>query len=189
MSRSSNVNLPNSITIARIILAPVVFWLVLSAAPDDIVARFVACGLFVVVLASDGIDGAIARKHGLITDLGKLLDPIADKLVTNGTLICLSILGELPWWVTGIIVLREVGITVWRLIEARRGHVLPAAGGGKLKTVVQAVAIALAIAPFPALLGDWFNLVNTLLMSAAFALTVWSGISYLASARAHRAAS
>ena len=188
MARSRNFNQPNSITFARILIAPVVFWLVLSAAPNDVAARFAACALFVVVLASDGVDGAIARKRGLITDLGKLLDPIADKLVTNGTLVCLSVLGELPWWVTGIIVLREVGITLWRLVEARAGKVLPAAGGGKLKTVAQALAISFALAPFPQLLGEWFNWVNTALMAAAFTLTVSSGVSYLAAARAQRSA-
>lgn len=177
---SSNWNLPNAITGIRILLAPLVFWLVLSA--SDITTRWIATALFVLVLATDGIDGHIARSRGLVTDLGKILDPIADKLVTNGVLICLSVLGELPWWVTGVVVVREVGITVWRLVEVRNGNVVPASSGGKLKTISQSVAISLAIAPLPAMLGGWMNGVNTAFMSAAFVLTVWSGLQYLADA-------
>ena len=180
-SKASNWNLPNAITVVRILFAPLVFWLVLTA--GDAGARWVATVLFVLVLATDGIDGHIARSRGLVTDLGKLLDPIADKLVTNGVLVCLSLLGELPWWVTGIIVLREVGITVWRLTEVRAGNVVPASSGGKLKTVSQSVAISLALAPLPELLGPWMNVVNAAFMSLAFVLTVWSGVQYLFAAR------
>lgn len=181
----SNWNLPNAITAARIALAPVVFWLVLTA--DSTAGRWFATALFVLVLATDGIDGAIARARGLVTDLGKILDPIADKLVTNGVLVCLSLRGELPWWVTIPIVLREVGITVWRLIEVRRGTVVPASSGGKAKTIVQAVAISLALAPLPQLLGDWVHIVNAFVMGAAFLLTLWSGGAYLVEARRVRA--
>ncbi|MFM6974239.1 MAG: CDP-diacylglycerol--glycerol-3-phosphate 3-phosphatidyltransferase, partial [Agromyces sp.] len=156
------------------------FALVLTA--EDLSAQWIATVLFVVVLATDGIDGHIARSRGLITDLGKLLDPIADKLVTNGVLVCLSLQGALPWWVTIPIVVREVGITVWRLIEVRRGNVVPANAGGKLKTITQSVAITLALAPFPALLGGWVNGVNTVVMAIAFVLTIWSGLSYLVAA-------
>ncbi|WP_308799897.1 CDP-diacylglycerol--glycerol-3-phosphate 3-phosphatidyltransferase [Agromyces silvae] len=178
-ARSANWNLPNAITIVRILLAPVCFWLILADQGDDVVLRWLATGLFVLAIATDGIDGHIARSRGLITDLGKLLDPIADKLLTSGALVCLSILGELPWWVTALIILREVGITVWRLVELRRGNVVPAASGGKLKTVVQAVAISFALAPLPALLGDWVDWLNTALMAAALVLTVWSGALYV----------
>lgn len=182
----SNWNVPNVITVIRIVCAPLVFWLVLSA--TDVTTRWMATVLFVLVIATDGIDGHIARSRGLVTDLGKLLDPIADKLVTNGVLVCLSILGELPWWVTGIIVVRELGITAWRLVEVRRGNVVPASSGGKLKTISQSVAISFALAPLPQLLGAWMNGVNVALMSLAFVLTVWSGIQYLvAAARLGRA--
>lgn len=178
-ARSANWNLPNAITIVRILLAPVCFWLILADQGDDVVLRWLATGLFVLAIATDGLDGHLARSRGLITDLGKLLDPIADKLLTSGALVCLSILGELPWWVTALIVVREVGITVWRLVELRRGNVVPASSGGKLKTVVQAVAISFALAPLPALLGDWVDWLNTALMTVALALTVWSGASYV----------
>jgi CDP-diacylglycerol--glycerol-3-phosphate 3-phosphatidyltransferase len=178
-ARSANWNLPNAITIVRILLAPVCFWLILADQGDDVVLRWLATGLFVLAIATDGIDGHIARSRGLVTDLGKLLDPIADKLLTSGALVCLSILGELPWWVTALIIVREVGITAWRLVELRRGNVVPAASGGKLKTVVQAVAISFALAPLPALLGGWVDWVNTALMAAALVLTVWSGALYV----------
>lgn len=182
---SSNFNVPNAITVVRILAAPFVFWLVIIAG-DDIALRWWATVLFVLVIATDGIDGAIARSKGLVTDLGKLLDPIADKLVTNGVLICLSILGQLPWWVTGIIVVREVGITIWRLFEVRVGNVVPASSGGKLKTIAQSIAIPLAIAPLPLMWGSWMNWVNMAFMSVAFVLTVWSGLVYVRDAIAIR---
>ncbi|MFK4730076.1 CDP-diacylglycerol--glycerol-3-phosphate 3-phosphatidyltransferase [Agromyces mediolanus] len=178
-ARSANWNLPNAITIVRILLAPIFFWLLLADAGAGGGLRWAATALFVVAIATDGIDGHIARSRGLVTDLGKILDPIADKLLTSGALICLSILAEVPWWVTGLIVLREVGITVWRFVELGRGTVVPASSGGKLKTVVQAVAISVALAPFPVLLGEWMAWVNAVLIAAALVLTVWSGLLYV----------
>ena len=143
-ARSANWNLPNAITVVRILLAPIFFWMLLADDGDDGWLRWAAAALFILAIATDGIDGHIARSRGLVTDLGKILDPIADKLLTSGALVCLSILGELPWWVTAIIVVREVGITVWRFVELGRGNVVPASSGGKLKTVVQSVAISLS---------------------------------------------
>ena len=174
-----NLNLPNLITVVRIILAPVFFWLVLADAGRDGWLRWIAAALFILAIATDGIDGAIARRRGLVTDLGKILDPIADKLLTSGALVCLSIMGELWWWVTIVIVVREVGITVWRMVELSRGNVVPAGSGGKLKTVAQAVAISFALAPLWTLLGDWVLRLNWTLMGIALVLTVWSGLSYL----------
>lgn len=169
---------PNLITIVRILFAPAMVWALLADAGDGGGLRWLALALFVVGISSDAIDGHLARSRNLITDLGKLLDPIADKAITGAALIGLSLLGELPWWVTGLILLRELGITVWRLIEARR-IVLPAGRGGKLKTVLQAGAISLALAPFPALLGDWMHTVNTVTMALALIVTLWSGADYL----------
>ena len=163
----------------RIVLAPIFFWMLLADAGADGWLRWAAAALFIVAIATDGIDGHIARSRGLVTDLGKILDPIADKLLTSGALVCLSILGELPWWVTAIIVVREVGITVWRLVELRRGNVVPASSGGKLKTVVQSVAISFALAPLWTVFGDWMHWVNGVLMTAAVVLTVWSGLLYV----------
>ncbi|WP_139417416.1 CDP-diacylglycerol--glycerol-3-phosphate 3-phosphatidyltransferase [Agromyces laixinhei] len=178
-ARSANWNLPNAITVVRIIAAPVFFWMLLADAGDDGWLRWAAAALFILAIATDGIDGHIARSRGLVTDLGKILDPIADKLLTSGALICLSILGELPWWVTAIIVVREVGITVWRLVELRRGNVVPASSGGKLKTLVQAVAISFALVPLWTVVGDWIFWVDGVLMTAAVVLTLWSGLAYV----------
>ena len=169
---------PNLITIVRIGFAPVMAWALLADGGAGGPLRWLAFWLFVVGISSDAVDGYLARSRNLITDLGKLLDPIADKALTGVALVVLSILGELPWWVTGLILFRELGITVWRLIEARR-IVLPAGRGGKAKTVAQAVAIALALAPLPTIFGDWMHWVNTVAMSIAFVLTLWSGADYL----------
>ncbi|MFD4420509.1 CDP-diacylglycerol--glycerol-3-phosphate 3-phosphatidyltransferase [Agromyces sp. NPDC058484] len=178
-ARSANWNLPNAITLARILIAPLFFWMLLADGGADGWLRWVAAALFIVAIATDGIDGHIARSRGLVTDLGKILDPIADKLLTSGALVCLSILGELPWWVTAIIVVREVGITVWRLVELRRGNVVPASSGGKLKTVMQSVAISFALVPLWTVLGVWIHWVNGVLMTVAVLLTLWSGLLYV----------
>ncbi|MGW9630384.1 CDP-diacylglycerol--glycerol-3-phosphate 3-phosphatidyltransferase [Agromyces sp. NPDC055520] len=192
-ARSANWNLPNAITVVRILAAPVFFWMLLADDGADGALRWWAAALFIVAIATDGIDGHIARSRGLVTDLGKILDPIADKLLTSGALVCLSILGELPWWVTAIIVVREVGITVWRLVELRRGNVVPASSGGKLKTLVQSVAISFALVPLWTIVGDWIFWVNGVLMTAAVVLTLWSGLLYVRDAvrlaRARRDAS
>ena len=181
-ARSANWNLPNAITMVRIVLAPLFFWMLLVDAGADGWLRWAAAALFIIAIATDGIDGHIARSRGLVTDLGKILDPIADKLLTSGALVCLSILGELPWWVTAIIVVREVGITVWRLVELRRGNVVPASSGGKLKTVVQSVAISFALVPLWNVFGDWVHWVNGIAMTAAVVITVYTGVQYLVDA-------
>ena len=169
---------PNLITVVRILFAPAMVWALLADAGEGGALRWLALALFVVGISSDALDGHLARSRNLITDLGKLLDPIADKAITGAALIGLSLLRELPWWVTGLILVRELGITFWRLVEAKR-IVLPAGRGGKLKTVLQAVAISLALAPFPLLLGDWMNAVNSAVMTIALGATLWSGADYL----------
>ena len=177
--RSANWNLPNAITLVRIAAAPLLFWMLLADGGDDGWLRWAAAAVFILAIATDGIDGHIARSRGLVTDLGTILDPIADKLLTSGALVCLSILGELPWWVTAIIVVREVGITIWRLVELRRGNVVPASSGGKLKTIVQSVAISFALVPLWTIFGPWIYWVNGVLMTAAVVLTLWSGLLYV----------
>lgn len=179
--------LPNAITIVRILCAPVFLWLLLADAGQDGVLRWIAAALFIVAIATDGIDGHIARANDIVTDLGKLLDPIADKVLTGCAFVGLSILGELPWWVTAVVLVREIGITVYRFIVVS-DHVLAAAWMGKLKTVAQAVALSLALLPLPALLGDGMHIVNTVTMWIAVILTVASGIDYIVSeVRARRA--
>lgn len=171
-------SVPNLITYLRILFVPALVAALIIDAGEHGAWRWVAAGIFIVGIASDAVDGYLARSRNLISNVGKLLDPIADKAITGTTMVMLSILGELPWWVTIVILVRELGITIWRLIEARR-IVLPAGRGGKLKTVVQALALSLALLPLPALLGDWMHWVNTVFMGAALILTVWSGADYL----------
>ncbi|GAA3890498.1 CDP-diacylglycerol--glycerol-3-phosphate 3-phosphatidyltransferase [Leifsonia kafniensis] len=178
----SNWNLPNLITVVRILLAPLFMWMLLADNGEDGALRWWAAGLFIVAIATDGIDGAIARRQGLVTDLGKLLDPIADKVLTGGALICLSILGELWWWVTIVILVREVGITIFRFAMLR-DRVIPASRGGKLKTILQSVAISLYLVPLWLVFGEWVHYLNAVVMAAALIMTVVTGIDYLVAAR------
>lgn len=177
-NRASNWNVPNLITVVRILLAPVFIWMLLADAGADGPLRWSAAVLFVIAIATDGVDGAIARRNNLVTDLGKLLDPIADKVLTGGALVSLSILGELPWWVTIVILVREIGITVYRFVVIRQG-VIAASRGGKIKTIVQSVAISFALFPLWTIFGDWIFWVNGILMTAAVILTVVTGFDYL----------
>ncbi len=178
---ASNGNIANIITVARILLAPVFIWLLLSDAGQLGVLRYVAAGLFILAIATDSLDGHLARRQNLVTDVGILLDPIADKVLIGGALVALSILGELWWWVTIVILLREFGITIFRFI-ALRDRVIPASIAGKVKTVAQAVAVALFLVPLSSFLGDWELIVNGIVMGLALALTVYSGIEYLVAA-------
>lgn len=178
-ARVSNWNAPNIITVARILFAPAFIWLLLiSTDQSSDVTRWVAAGLFVVGMATDGIDGFIARRYNLVTDLGKILDPIADKVLTGGALIALSILGELPWWVTALILVREVGVTVFRMVVIS-DQVIPASRGGKIKTVMQFVAITAALMPLSALWGQPMDIVNTVLMTLVVIITLVTGLDYL----------
>ncbi|PPF57555.1 CDP-diacylglycerol--glycerol-3-phosphate 3-phosphatidyltransferase [Clavibacter michiganensis] len=177
-SPASPWNVANVLTIVRILLAPV--FVVLLAADDgaDGPLRYAAAALFIVAIATDGVDGHIARSRNLVTDLGKLLDPVADKVLTGAALVMLSVLGELPWWVTIVILVRELGITAYRF-AVLRDRVVAASRGGKLKTVAQAVAISVALLPLWDAVGDGMHVVNTVLMSIAFVLTVLSGLDYM----------
>lgn len=183
--------LPNAITVVRILCAPVFLWMLLADAGDDGPLRWWAAVLFIVAIATDGIDGYLARRHDIVTDLGKLLDPIADKALTGCAFVGLSMLGELPWWITIVVLVREVGITVHRLLVAS-DHVVAAAWMGKLKTVAQAVALSLALLPLWTIVGEWIHVVNAVAMTIAVALTVASGIDYVVTeirgARADRGA-
>ena len=167
---------PNLITTARIALVPVVLWLILGFWESDL-GRVIALVLLVLAASTDGIDGAIARKRNLVTNLGKLLDPIADKALLSGSLIALSIIGQVQWWITIAILLRELGITVYRLVVAKR-KVIAASSGGKFKTVLQIIAISLAIAPFD-FLGSWYQTFVYLVLVFTVVITWYTGISYL----------
>jgi CDP-diacylglycerol--glycerol-3-phosphate 3-phosphatidyltransferase len=178
MSHNSNWNLPNAITLARIIATPFFIWMLLADNGQLGGLRWAAGVFFIVAMASDALDGYLARSRNLITDLGKLLDPIADKFLTGGALVALSILHELPWWITAVVLLREVGITVHRLIQVQT-VVVAANWVGKLKTIAQSVAIPLALFPLAQSIGSWVVYVNIVTMTIAVILTIASGADYI----------
>ena len=177
----SNWTAPNIIASTRILATPLFVWLLIADDGQNVSLRWWATAFFVVAIATDALDGWIARRYNLVTNLGKLLDPIADKVLTGAALIGLSAIGELPWWVTIVVLAREIGVTVHRLFEAR-SLVVAAAWMGKVKTVAQAVAITLALTPLVSLLGEGMVWVNTVTMTVAVILTVASGIDYVVTA-------
>ena len=170
--------LPNAITIVRILCAPVFCWMLLADEGHDGPLRWWAAVLFIVAIATDGVDGYLARRHNIVSDLGKLLDPIADKVLTGVAFVSLSILAELPWWITIVVLVREIGITVHRLVVAS-DHVVAAAWLGKLKTLAQAVALSLALLPLAGVVGEWVVWVNVVTMTIAVVLTILSGLDYV----------
>ncbi|WP_246299360.1 CDP-diacylglycerol--glycerol-3-phosphate 3-phosphatidyltransferase [Microcella indica] len=184
---ASSGNLANIITVVRILLAPVFVLLLVLDGGQDGWLRLAAAALFILAIATDGVDGMLARRRNLVTDLGILLDPIADKLLTGAALVMLAVLAELPVWVVVVILVREWGITLFRFAMLR-DRVIPASRGGKLKTVVQAVAISFALVPLWQLFGEWIHIVNTTLMTAALVLTVVTGLDYLVQAWRHNRA-
>jgi CDP-diacylglycerol--glycerol-3-phosphate 3-phosphatidyltransferase len=174
-TESSPWNVPNALTAFRCVLVPVFAWMLL-AHPDDVGWRIGTAVVFGIAILTDSIDGYLARKHDIVTKFGKLADPIADKALTGMAFIGLSIIGELPWWVTIVILVREWGITLMRFLMLRYG-VMAANRGGKIKTVLQAVALILYLLPLPTS-GPlhWFALI---VMAAAFIVTVVTGLDYI----------
>ncbi|MEY3561567.1 MAG: CDP-diacylglycerol--glycerol-3-phosphate 3-phosphatidyltransferase [Actinomycetota bacterium] len=157
-------------------MVPLVLWLILTGW-DSTLDRMIALVLLVLAASTDGIDGAIARKRNLVTNLGKILDPIADKALLSGALIVLSIQGAVPWWATILILVREFGITVYRLVIAKR-RIIAASGGGKLKTVMQIIGVSMALAPFD-FLGPWWLWLTQVVIWFSVALTWYTGFQYL----------
>jgi CDP-diacylglycerol--glycerol-3-phosphate 3-phosphatidyltransferase len=170
-------NLANALTAFRLVLVPVFLLALFSGDGHESSSRILAFAIFTVAVITDRLDGQLARSYGLVTEFGKLADPIADKTLIGAALIGLSMLGDLPWWVTVLILIREIGVTVLRLAVLRRG-VIPASRGGKVKALVQAVAIGLFVLP---LAGIWLT-VAWVMMAAAIVLTVLTGVDYLVSA-------
>ena len=168
--RVSPWNLANYLTVLRLLLVPVFLVLLLARDGDDAGLRIAAAAVFLLAALTDRVDGQIARSRGLITSFGKLADPIADKALTGAALIGLSLLDELPWWVTILVLVREIGVTLLRFVVIRHG-VMPSGRGGKLKTVLQTLAITLYLLPLPDLLIP----VAVAVMVAAVVLTVVTG--------------
>lgn len=176
-SPASVASVPNIISVLRILLTPV-FIVVLLADDGRLgLERVIAALLFILLIATDFVDGQIARSRNLVTDFGKLIDPIADKFITGSGFVMLSVLGELPWIVTIVILVREWGITLHRLVVSDK-VVIAAAWSGKAKTFAQAIAVPLALMPLWVWLGDWVHWINTIAMTIAFLLTLWSGLEY-----------
>ena len=171
-AKPSLINVPNGLTLLRLALVPVFVVLLVD---DRTTSRAAAFVVFGVASVTDLLDGELARRGGKITDFGKIADPIADKALTGSALITLSALGALTWWVTGVIMVREIGVTLLRFWVIRHG-VIPASRGGKIKTVLQIVAIGLYI--LPADLG----IARGVVMAAAVAVTLVTGADYVARA-------
>jgi CDP-diacylglycerol---glycerol-3-phosphate 3-phosphatidyltransferase len=170
-------NIANLLTAFRLVLVPVFLLVLFAGDGHETASRITAFVIFATAVITDHWDGYLARRYDLVTEFGKLADPIADKMLIGAALIGLSMLGDLPWWLTGIILFREIGVTVLRLAVIRHG-VIPASRGGKLKTLVQAVAIGLFILP---LTEPWHS-AAWMVMWAALALTVLTGLDYAVSA-------
>ncbi|MGE2727881.1 CDP-diacylglycerol--glycerol-3-phosphate 3-phosphatidyltransferase [Mycolicibacterium vaccae] len=175
--RARVANLANALTGVRFILVPVFLAALFVGDGHETFWRITAFAVFVVAVITDHLDGALARSYGMVTEFGTLADPLADKALIGAALIGLSILGDLPWWVTVVILVRELGVTALRFAVLRWG-VIPASRGGKLKTLVQGVAIGLFILP---LSGAWLT-AAWVIMLVAVVLTVLTGVDYFVSA-------
>lgn len=174
------VNLPNALTVLRLLMVPVFVWLmVLEGDP----ARWWALAVFVVAAATDQLDGHLARSWNLVTDFGRIVDPIADKALTLGAFVMLSVDGLVPWWFTVLVAVRELGITALRAVLLRRGIVVAANSGGKLKTVLQMLFIVLMLVPWESFLAEGpagiVRVAAWVVGAAALALTLWSGGVYV----------
>ena len=142
---SSNLNIANALTVLRLVAVPAFVFALLFENGDNATSRLIAAIIFFAAIITDAFDGHLARRYDLVTDFGKLADPIADKALIGAALIGLSWLGELPWWITIVILVRELGITLMRFVVKKYG-VMPAGRGGKLKTVQQQVNLGDAVA-------------------------------------------
>jgi CDP-diacylglycerol---glycerol-3-phosphate 3-phosphatidyltransferase len=175
----SNWNLPNGLTLLRILMVPLFGWLLLAEGGDEPVWRVVAFAVFLTAMLTDRFDGEIARRRGLVTNFGKIADPIADKALTGTAFVGLSLLGELSWWVTAVVLGRELLVTLLRLVVIRYG-VIAASRGGKLKTVLQSVALSAFVLPLAEVaVLHWVAVAVT---AAAVAVTVWTGMEYVVQA-------
>jgi CDP-diacylglycerol--glycerol-3-phosphate 3-phosphatidyltransferase len=182
-------NLPNALTVLRILLVPVFVWLLLQHGGEDTAMRWWAWGVFAVAIVTDRIDGDLARAKGLVTTFGKVADPIADKALTGAGLITLSMIGEIPWWITVVIIARELGITAMRFWVIRHG-VMPASRGGKVKTFLQALAIGLFVMPLSTLPVEWlWRGLAWAILIAALVVTIATAVDYVMKAMTLRSTS
>ncbi|WP_069817532.1 CDP-diacylglycerol--glycerol-3-phosphate 3-phosphatidyltransferase [Streptomyces sp. TP-A0874] len=167
-------NIANILTMVRLLLVPGFVLLLLHNGGYDPIWRSYAWAAFAIAMITDLFDGHLARRYNLVTDFGKIADPIADKAIMGAALICLSVLGDLWWWVTGVILLREVGITLMRFWVIEHG-VIPASRGGKLKTLAQGTAVGLYVLVLTGPLAT----IRFWVMAVAVLLTVLTGLDYV----------
>ena len=165
---------PNTLTVTRILLIPIGVYVVFLDGGDNARYQILAWSIFFVLGLTDIVDGKWARQSNRITALGTFLDPVADKALIGSAMISLSILDRFPWWMTILILTREIGITIFRLLVIRDG-VIPASKGGKLKTFMQGFGVGFYMLPLPASL-DWFK---TAFISVAIILTITSAFDYI----------
>ncbi len=185
----SNWNVPNALTTLRIVMVPFFGWALLQDGGDSTLWRWVAFAIFAVAMITDKIDGDLARKHGLVTDFGKIADPIADKAITGMAFIGLSIVGDIWWWVTIVVLLREWSVTALRL-SVLKDVVIAASQSGKIKTTLQGVALAGLLMPLPhgdahggnfdywGTAGEVLFYTSQVLLAGAVAMTMWSGYEF-----------
>jgi len=178
------LNLPNVLTVIRVLCVPLMAGLLWIDGGATGATRDLAAAVFVFASVTDVADGLIARRYGLITTFGKVADPIADKALIGVALVSLSLLGDLAWWVTAVILVRELGVTALRFWVIEHG-VIPASRGGKAKTLAQTIAITMYLvdAPWP-----WWAAASAAVMGAAVILTVATGVDYVVRALGLRAA-
>ena len=163
------LNIANMLTLLRLVLVPFFIWMLFTHGTGWRIAAFV---VFALASITDRVDGELARRRHIVTDFGKIADPIADKALTGSALVSLSVLGLLAWWVTIVILVREIGITLLRFVVIRYG-VIAASRGGKVKTFLQVVAIGLYIVPGP------IEPLRLAVMGAALLITVVTGADYV----------
>jgi len=179
-AEAGNWNLPNALTGLRILLVPVFRFALLHEGGDSILWRCLAAAVFAIAMVTDKIDGDIARSRGLVTDFGKIADPIADKAMTGMAFVGLSIVGDVWWWVTILVLAREWSVTLLRLSILKR-VVVEAAWSGKVKTTFQAVALTGLSLPLRQVdaplhdVGEVLFHVGQAALAVAVAMTVWSG--------------
>ena len=194
----SNFNIANVLTTLRIVMVPFFGWALLQDGGNDATWRWIAFAIFAVAMITDKIDGDLARKHDLVTDFGKIADPIADKAITGMALIGLSITGDVWWWVTIVVLLREWSVTLLRL-SVLKDVVIPAKQSGKIKTTLQALALSGLIWPlphgdahggafdfWPGQTGEVLFYLSQLMLAAAVAMTMWSGYEFFRDVRRQR---
>lgn len=179
---ASTWNVANVLTLLRLLLVPLFIVALFVGETEGIGWRVAAIVVFVLAAVTDHVDGWIARRYSLVTDFGKIVDPIADKALIGAALVGLSVLGELAWWITATIAAREIAVTLLRFWVIRHG-VIPASRGGKAKTLLQILAILLYLIPLPAAADP----VRWVFIGLAVVLTVGSGLDYFVRALRMRA--